>query len=124
MVLSLHLPSVQVRMLSGADHYEFWTEQSLWNAVLKNIRVVVSTHQVLLDALHHGFVQFSSLALLVFDEGASPTLMALGRPELKRMQPITAYARIQQIGSCKTSTTLRFGRVGRCPIFLAFLLVL
>lgn len=45
------------------------TEQSLWDAVLKNVKVVVSTYQILLDALTHGFVRMESLALIVFDEG-------------------------------------------------------
>lgn len=75
-------------MLSGADNVEFWTEQWIWDDVLKGIDIVVSTHQViqithvetfqlsmlilqvLLDALVHGFVQMKQLALLVFDEGA------------------------------------------------------
>lgn len=70
-VLSLQLPSVQIRFLSGADKPELWKDQALWDAVLKNIRIVVSTHDVLLDALSHGFVRLHSLALLVFDEGTS-----------------------------------------------------
>lgn len=75
-------------MLSGADNVDFWTEQWIWDDVLKGIDIVVSTHQVtqnipaenfqlsiltlqvLLDALVHGFVQMSLLSLLVFDEGA------------------------------------------------------
>ena len=75
-------------MLSGADGVDFWTEQWIWDDVLKGIDIVVSTHQVtqnipveniqlsiltlqvLLDALVHGFVKMSQLALLVFDEGA------------------------------------------------------
>jgi ERCC4-related helicase len=36
--------------------------------MLKNVRIVLSTHQVLLDALSHGFVGMQRLALLVFDE--------------------------------------------------------
>lgn len=45
------------------------TEQSLWDAVLHNVKVVVSTYQILLDALAHAFVRMESLALIVFDEG-------------------------------------------------------
>jgi len=37
---------------------------------LNNVRIVVSTHQVLLEALTHGFVKLSKLALLIFDEGS------------------------------------------------------
>ncbi|KNG50113.1 hypothetical protein TW65_03031 [Stemphylium lycopersici] len=50
------------------DDIELWTKQSDWDAVLQNVRVVLSTHQVLLDALTHGFVRLSKLALLIFDE--------------------------------------------------------
>lgn len=51
------------------DNVDCWTDQSIWDEVLKDVRVVVSTHAVLADALGHGFVQISRLALLVFDEG-------------------------------------------------------
>lgn len=40
----------------------------MWDDVLRNINIVVCTHQVLLDALIHGFVQMDKIALLVFDE--------------------------------------------------------
>jgi ERCC4-related helicase len=46
--------------------------------VLKNIRAVVSTHQVLYDALSHGFVRLEGLALLIFDEGYRLYLRFLG----------------------------------------------
>lgn len=67
-VIKAQITAVQTKFLSGADGVERWTEQAHWDAVLKNIRVVVSTHQILLDALSHGFVQMESLALIVFDE--------------------------------------------------------
>ncbi|KAL2351930.1 P-loop containing nucleoside triphosphate hydrolase protein [Cryomyces antarcticus] len=63
-----NLPAYQSRLLSGADNIDRWTDQRLWDAVLTNIRIVVSTPMVLLDALTHGFVQMERLALLVFDE--------------------------------------------------------
>ncbi|GAD94518.1 conserved hypothetical protein [Paecilomyces variotii No. 5] len=47
------------------DH---WSDQKIWDKVLLNIRIVVSTPQVLLDARSRGFVHFSRIALLVFDE--------------------------------------------------------
>lgn len=56
-------------MLSGADNVERWTTQEIWDAILSNIRIVVSTPQVLLDALSNGFLKLSRIALLVFDEG-------------------------------------------------------
>jgi hypothetical protein len=62
---------VRTRTLTGLDKVELWTEQSIWNAVLNGYRVIVSTHAVLADALSHGFVKMSRLALLIFDEGMS-----------------------------------------------------
>lgn len=56
-------------MLSGQDDLDHWTEQSVWDAVLHNVRIVLSTHQVLYDALAHAFVRMDELALLIFDEG-------------------------------------------------------
>jgi ERCC4-related helicase len=67
-VLQEHLPAVHIKFLSGNDNVDKWTDLALWNSVLKGVSVVVCTHQILLDALTHGFVRFSSLALLVFDE--------------------------------------------------------
>lgn len=63
------ISSVQVKCLKGEDGVEHWTNQSHWDAVLKNVKIVVSTFQVLLDALSHGFVHMESLALIIFDEG-------------------------------------------------------
>ena len=40
----------------------------MWDDALRNINIVVYTHQVLLDALIHGFVRMNKIALLVFDE--------------------------------------------------------
>lgn len=56
-------------MLSGQDDVDHWTELSVWDAVLHNIRIVLSTYQVLYDALAHAFVKMDELALLIFDEG-------------------------------------------------------
>lgn len=63
------ISAVEVKFLSGADGVDRWSEQSHWDVVLLNVKVVVSTYQILLDALSHGFVQMASLALIVFDEG-------------------------------------------------------
>lgn len=56
-------------MLTGADNVERWTTQPIWDAILLNIRIVVSTPQVLYDALSNGFVKLTRVALIVFDEG-------------------------------------------------------
>lgn len=56
-------------MITGLDKVELWTDQNIWDAVLNDVRIVISTHQVLADALGHGFVRISKLALIVYDEG-------------------------------------------------------
>lgn len=60
---------MRTRTLTGLDKVEFWTEQAIWDAVLKDMQVVVSTHAVLADAMTHGFVRITELGLIVFDEG-------------------------------------------------------
>ena len=68
---------MKTRVLTGLDNVERWTSQNVWNTVLQDVRVVVSTHAVLADALSHGFVTMGKLALIVFDEGinAAKTLI-------------------------------------------------
>ncbi|KAJ9270498.1 hypothetical protein DTO212C5_3287 [Paecilomyces variotii] len=66
--ISDQLPAFQTTLLSGADGVEHWSTQAIWDSILLNIRIVVSTPQVLLDARSRGFVQFSRIALLIFDE--------------------------------------------------------
>jgi ERCC4-related helicase len=68
-VFKANLPGYGIQMLSGQDGVDHWAEQSIWDAVLYNVRIVMSTPQVLYDALAHGFVKMSQLALLIFDEG-------------------------------------------------------
>jgi ERCC4-related helicase len=68
-VIRKQLPAVRVRLLTGADNVDRWSEQRIWDAVLDRIQIVVSTHAVLADALTHGFVTLTRLSLLVFDEG-------------------------------------------------------
>lgn len=67
-VIASQIPSVKTRTLTGLDNVDRWTDQFIWNAVLQDIRIVVSTHAVLADALSHGFVRMSQLSLLIFDE--------------------------------------------------------
>lgn len=67
-VIKTQIPSVLPKILTGSDKVDSWNS-STWKGVLVNVKLVVTTHQVLLDALLHGFVQISSLALIVFDEG-------------------------------------------------------
>ncbi|KAF2262376.1 P-loop containing nucleoside triphosphate hydrolase protein [Lojkania enalia] len=67
-VFKSNLPAYGIKTLSGNDDVDRWTDQNTWDTVLKNVRVVLSTHQVLLDALTHAFVKMSRLALIIFDE--------------------------------------------------------
>ncbi|TVY20766.1 Dicer-like protein 2 [Lachnellula arida] len=63
-----HIPSVQVKFLSGADNVDRWTDPQHWDVVLKNVKILVCTYQILLDALTHAFIKMDSLGLIVFDE--------------------------------------------------------
>ncbi|KAJ6126048.1 ATP-dependent helicase dcl2 [Penicillium samsonianum] len=66
--ISRHIPAVSMRMLTGDDGVECWSNQEIWDAALRGLKVVFATHAVLADALTHGFVKLQDLALLVFDE--------------------------------------------------------
>ncbi|KAJ5873617.1 ATP-dependent helicase dcl2 [Penicillium subrubescens] len=66
--LSKHMPAVSMRALTGDDGVDCWSNQAIWNRVLQGMKVVISTHAVLADALTHGFIQLPQLALIVFDE--------------------------------------------------------
>lgn len=68
-VFETNLPAYGSIVLSGEDNVDHWSDQAVWDAVFSNVRVVISTHQVLLDALTHAFLKLSRLALLIFDEG-------------------------------------------------------
>ncbi|KAI8154629.1 Dicer-like protein 2 [Colletotrichum sp. SAR 10_65] len=67
-VLKSQIPAVQIKFLSGDDNVDSWSDQAVWDAVLLNVRIVVSTYQILLDALSHAFVRMERLSLIVFDE--------------------------------------------------------
>lgn len=74
-----HLPAVHTKLLTGADNVHRWSEPHIWDAVLANVQVVVSTHAVLADALAHGFVKMLQLALLIYDEGKLGSSLAPSR---------------------------------------------
>lgn len=62
------IPGAQAKIITGQSGVDAWSTQEVWDAVLLNVRVVVATHQILLDAMHHGFVKMRSISLLIFDE--------------------------------------------------------
>ena len=78
-VITSQILSVKTKLLTGLDNVDRWTEQGVWDKVLKDVRVVVSTYAVLADALGHGFVRMSRLALLIFDEGRYITHLKASR---------------------------------------------
>ncbi|KAI9895076.1 MAG: Dicer-like protein 2 [Vezdaea aestivalis] len=67
------LPSVHVQLLTSDDKVDKWSKQRIWDAALKDIQIVVSTHKVLADALSHTFVKMENISLLVFDEAHNCT---------------------------------------------------
>ncbi|KAI0472383.1 RNase3 domain-containing protein [Xylaria cf. heliscus] len=67
-VLKSQIGAAQIKLLSGSDGVDTWSDTRIWDDYLKNVRVVVSTYQILLDAITHAFVQFNQLCLIVFDE--------------------------------------------------------
>ncbi|PYH42934.1 uncharacterized protein BP01DRAFT_384887 [Aspergillus saccharolyticus JOP 1030-1] len=67
--IASHIPAVNTKLLIGDDGVDSWSEQRIWDDTLRDVRIVVSTHAVLADALAHRFVVMAKLALIVFDEG-------------------------------------------------------
>lgn len=68
-VLKSQIPAVQIKFVSGNDKVDTWSEKGVWDDFLKNVGVVVSTYEILRDAISHAFVEMHTLSLLVFDEG-------------------------------------------------------
>ncbi|ROW03951.1 hypothetical protein VSDG_00803 [Cytospora chrysosperma] len=66
-VIKSQIPFAQPKIIVGSNNVDSWSK-STWEGALLNVNVVVSTHQVLLDALMHAFIDISSLALIIFDE--------------------------------------------------------
>ena len=44
------------------DNAEYWRTQEVWDKVLFNIDVVVSTPRILLDALNYGFLSLKYIS--------------------------------------------------------------
>ena len=67
-VIATHIP-VSVGLVSGASDPHQWKDPSLWRGILDTHRVMVTTPQVLLDALRHGYANLGAdISLLIFDE--------------------------------------------------------
>ncbi|KAI0087899.1 P-loop containing nucleoside triphosphate hydrolase protein [Irpex rosettiformis] len=66
---------VPVGLISGASEPDQWRDADLWTKILTSYRIVVSTPQILLDALRHGYINLGAhISLLVFDEAHHATL--------------------------------------------------
>lgn len=72
--LRASFPAVSTRLIVGSDNVDCWKTQDIWDKVLKDQRIVVTTHAILSDALFHGFVVMQRLALLIYDEGTKYSL--------------------------------------------------
>ncbi|KDR84248.1 hypothetical protein GALMADRAFT_133594 [Galerina marginata CBS 339.88] len=67
-VIETYLP-VSVGLVSGSNEPDQWKDANLWARVLRTHRIMVSTPQVFLDALRHGYISLGEdISLLVFDE--------------------------------------------------------
>jgi len=67
-VIATQIP-VTVGLVSGASDPHQWKDPTLWRKILESHRVMVTTPQVLLDALRHGYVNLGAdISLLIFDE--------------------------------------------------------
>ncbi|KAI0667772.1 P-loop containing nucleoside triphosphate hydrolase protein [Trametes maxima] len=65
---------VSVGLVSGASEPNQWKDASLWRKILSTHQIMVTTPQVLLDALHHAYVDLGTdIGLLVFDEAHHAT---------------------------------------------------
>lgn len=67
-VIKLQMPAAKMRLLTSQINVDTWNE-SVWKVVLDGVNIIVSTYQVLLDALNHAFLSISQISLLIFDEG-------------------------------------------------------
>ncbi|KAI1344072.1 RNase3 domain-containing protein [Xylariaceae sp. FL0016] len=88
-VLESQVSGVQMKLLLGSDNMDTWSEQRIWDDCLRNVQVVVSSYQVLYDAISHGFLHFGWLSLIVFDEahnctGKHPGSMIMERYHLNK----------------------------------------
>lgn len=67
-VIASSLP-VSVGLISGSLEPNQWRDHELWRGVIEKNRVIVSTPQVLLDAMRNGHISLGQdIGLIVFDE--------------------------------------------------------
>ncbi|KAB8071218.1 hypothetical protein BDV29DRAFT_197577 [Aspergillus leporis] len=61
-------PPMWCRSFTSNDNVDHWGTKATWNVALSNVKIAISTYQVLYDVLVHGFVNMARLSLLIFDE--------------------------------------------------------
>ncbi|CAG1975225.1 unnamed protein product [Fusarium graminearum] len=66
-VVQRQMPSVSMKLLTGQLNIDAWSED-VWPRILNGTRIIVSTFDILRDALDHAFVKMNMLSLIVFDE--------------------------------------------------------
>ncbi|KAK5989300.1 Dicer-like protein 2 [Cladobotryum mycophilum] len=66
-VIKLQIPAANMRMLTGNDNVDTWND-GIWKVILDGVAIVISTYQILLDAMNHAFITMEQLSLIVFDE--------------------------------------------------------
>lgn len=66
--LMSELPECHIRSFTGHDNVDSWKSGAIWRDMLSQVNVVVTTPQILCDALHHAYVKLQNISLLIFDE--------------------------------------------------------
>lgn len=67
-MIAANIP-VAVGSISGASEPDQWKDKALWERILKDYQIMVSTPQILLNALLHGYIDLGrDIGLIVFDE--------------------------------------------------------
>ena len=61
------MTSFNTALLCGELNVDYWSTQQ-WSDMLDNNEILVSTAQVILDAVKHGFLQLKQVNVIVFDE--------------------------------------------------------
>lgn len=67
-VIAAAMPGI-VGSITGISEPDQWKDASLWVNILKTYKIMVSTPQILLNALQHGYINLGlNIGLVVFDE--------------------------------------------------------
>ncbi|KAM4066852.1 ribonuclease III domain-containing protein [Hirsutella rhossiliensis] len=65
--IGLQITSTRIKLLTGNENVDTWNADT-WDLAMEDVRIVVSTYQILLDALSNAFLSINRLALIIFDE--------------------------------------------------------